>query len=139
MAVNLRDEHPPGVSEAVTRGIRVTVEAQYSPERSQPSLQQWFFLYSVRIANESRATVQLVSRHWIITDGDGRVEEVRGPGVVGEQPVLEQGESFEYTSGCQLNTPFGQMHGTYQMVTTEGEQFDTEIAPFMLQAPYTVH
>ena len=136
-------QHPdasvPAVSEAVTRGVRVTVEAQYSPERSQPSLQHWFFLYTVRIANEGPVTVQLVSRHWIITDGTGHVEEVRGAGVVGQQPVLEHGESFEYTSGCRLATPFGQMHGTYQMVADGDEQFDSEIAPFALHAPYTIH
>jgi ApaG protein len=128
-----------GTSEAVTRGVRVRVEARYAPERSQPSQEQWFFLYTVRIANESDATVQLISRHWIITDGAGQVEEVKGLGVVGQQPVLERGESFEYTSGCPLSTPFGSMHGTYQLVTANGERFDTQIAPFTLEAPYTVH
>lgn len=128
-----------GTSEAVTRGVRVTVTLVYSPERSQPSLQNWFFLYKVRISNEGSATVQLVTRHWIITDGTGGVEEVRGPGVVGQQPVLAQGESFEYTSGCRLGTPFGQMHGTYQMIADGDEPFDAEIAPFALRAPYTVH
>jgi ApaG protein len=128
-----------GASEAVTRGVRVTVLAQYSPQRSQPSQQQWFFLYTVRIANEGEVTVQLISRHWIITDGMGQVEEVRGLGVVGQQPVLERGQAFEYTSGCPLTTPFGSMHGTYQLVTESGDRFDTEIAPFTLEAPYTVH
>ena len=136
-------QHPdasvPGVSEAVTRGVRVTVEAQYSPERSQPSLQHWFFLYTVRIANEGPVTVQLVSRHWIITDGTGRVEEVRGPGVVGKQPILKPGESFEYTSGCPLPTAFGTMEGTYQMASEGGDRFDARIAPFTLSEPYTVH
>ena len=89
----------PGMSEAITRGIRVTVEAQYAPARSQPSQGQWFFLYTIRITNESQDTVQLVSRHWIISDATNHVEEVRGPGVVGHQPVLAPGESFEYTSG----------------------------------------
>ena len=126
-------------SEAVTRGVRVHVTSEYSPERSKPSEHQWFFLYTVRIVNEGLETVQLVTRHWIITDGDGHVEEVRGPGVVGEQPVLEAGEGFEYTSGCPLPTPFGTMHGTYQMVTRAGETFDAEIAPFTLSEPYTVH
>jgi ApaG protein len=139
MAPDVSHVDEPGASEAVTRGVRVTVAAQYSPERSQPSLQEWFFLYTVRIANEGPATVQLVSRHWIITDGTGSIEEVRGPGVVGQQPVLAQGESFEYTSGCRLATPFGQMHGTYQMVTDSGDRFDSTIAPFTLRAPYTVH
>jgi ApaG protein len=139
MAIDARKVRGAGVSEAVTRGIRVRVEAQFSPQRSQPSLQQWFFLYTVRIANESDVTVQLISRHWIITDGAGQVEEVRGPGVVGQQPVLEHGEAFEYTSGCPLSTPFGSMQGTYQLVTSTGERFDTTIAPFTLEAPYTVH
>jgi len=139
MAIDARKVRGAGVSEAVTRGIRVRVEAQFSPQRSQPSLQQWFFLYTVRIANESDVTVQLISRHWIITDGAGQVEEVRGPGVVGQQPVLEHGEAFEYTSGCPLSTPFGSMQGTYQLVTSTGEKFDTTIAPFTLEAPYTIH
>jgi ApaG protein len=126
-------------SEALTRGIRVSVQARYSPERSQPSGCKWFFLYTVTILNEGPETVQLVTRHWIITDGAGLVEEVRGPGVVGKQPTLGPGESFEYTSGCPLSTPFGIMEGTYQMVTTSGDQFDAKIAPFTLSEPYTVH
>ena len=125
-------------SEAVTRGIRVRVQARYDPGRSSPQQNQWFFLYTVQIANESPVTVQLLSRHWIITDATGHVEEVRGPGVVGEQPVLAPGQSFEYTSGCPLTTPFGSMHGTYQMVTTEGEQFDVEIAGFTLSEPHAL-
>jgi ApaG protein len=139
MAIDARKLQGTGVSEAVTRGIRIRVEARYAPQRSQPSQEQWFFLYTVRIANESDITVQLISRHWIITDGAGQVEEVRGLGVVGQQPVLERGEAFEYTSGCPLSTPFGSMQGTYQLVTDTGERFDTEIAPFTLEAPYTVH
>jgi ApaG protein len=139
MAIDARKLQGTGISEAVTRGIRIRVEARYAPQRSQPSQEQWFFLYTVRIANESDVTVQLISRHWIITDGAGQVEEVRGLGVVGQQPVLERGEAFEYTSGCPLSTPFGSMQGTYQLVTDTGERFDTEIAPFTLEAPYTVH
>jgi ApaG protein len=139
MAIDARKLQGTGISEAVTRGIRIRVEARYAPQRSQPSQEQWFFLYTVRIANEGDVTVQLISRHWIITDGAGQVEEVRGLGVVGQQPVLERGEAFEYTSGCPLSTPFGSMHGTYQLVTDMGERFDTEIAPFTLEAPYTVH
>lgn len=124
-------------SEAVTRGIRVRVEAEYAPDRSQPLRNQWFFLYTIEITNESDEIVQLLSRHWIITDAMGDVQEVRGPGVVGEQPVLEPGEAFRYTSGCPLTTPFGSMHGTYQMVTGKREVFDIEIAPFTLSEPYT--
>jgi len=126
-------------SEAVTRGVRVRVEAEYSPERSSPASKHWFFLYTVTIANEGDATVQLMTRHWIITDGNNHVEEVRGPGVVGEQPELQPGESFTYTSGCPLPTPFGKMEGTYQMVTRGREGFDARIAPFALSEPYTVH
>jgi ApaG protein len=127
-------------SEAVTNSVRVEVESQYAPEHSQPFQNQWFFYYTVRITNESDETVQLLSRHWIITDASGHIEEVRGPGVVGEQPVLAPGESFQYTSGCPLKTSTGIMRGTYQMVVTEGgDRFDIEIAPFALHEPYTVH
>ena len=126
-------------SEAVTRKIRVHVEPQFDPRRSQPGGGQWFFLYTVTIENQGEETVQLQSRHWVITDGAGRVEEVRGPGVVGEQPVLAPGESFDYTSGCPLRTDVGKMEGSYQMVTTSGESFDIEIAPFTLCAPGLVH
>jgi ApaG protein len=108
-------------------------------ERSAPERQQWFYLYTVRITNEGSETVQLLSRHWIITDGEGEVEEVRGPGVVGEQPILLPGESFDYTSGCPLPTPFGSMRGSYQMVTEGGEAFDAEIATFELSQPYLVN
>ncbi|HWK12653.1 MAG TPA: Co2+/Mg2+ efflux protein ApaG [Vicinamibacterales bacterium] len=126
-------------SDAVTRGIKVHVESEYAPEKSQPSQNQWFFLYTITIANEGRETVQLLTRHWIITDATGRIEEVRGPGVVGKQPILKPGDSFTYTSGCPLGTPFGVMQGTYQMVTDTGEHFDATIAPFTLSEPYTVH
>jgi ApaG protein len=126
-------------SDAVTRGVRVHVESEYAPERSQPSHQQWFFLYTITITNQGTEIVQLLTRHWIITDGRGRVEEVRGPGVVGKQPTLAPGESFTYTSGCPLETPFGVMEGTYQMVTSGGDHFDARIAPFTLSEPYTVH
>ena len=139
MTAPLRENRAPGTSEAVTRHIRVAVDAQYSPAHSHPSNQQWFFLYTIRITNEGKETVQLISRHWLITDANDRVEEVRGLGVVGHQPVLAPGESFEYTSGCPLSTPFGSMKGTYHMVTDRGERFETEIAAFYLQGPYSVH
>ncbi len=127
-------------SEAVTRGIRVQIESTYLAERSQPENGQWLFAYRVRITNEGASTVQLVSRHWIITDGVGRVEEVRGKGVVGDQPVLEPGETYEYTSGCPLQTSSGTMHGTYQMVLSgSGDVFDVEIAPFSLSEPYAIN
>jgi ApaG protein len=126
-------------SEATTRGVRVQVLARYSPERSQPSGNKWFFLYTVTISNESANTVQLLTRHWIVTDGSGNVDEVRGPGVVGKQPTLAPGESFEYTSGWPLPAPFGILQGTYQMVTELGERFEAKIAPVALSEPYTVH
>ena len=126
-------------SEAVTRGVRVRVASEYAPEKSRPAHSEWFFLYTVTISNEGTDAVQLVTRHWIITDGTGHIEEVRGDGVVGQQPTLQPGESFEYTSGCPLRTPFGVMEGTYQMVAAGGEQFDARIAPFTLSEPYTVH
>ena len=126
-------------SEAVTNNIRVEVESRYAPERSQPFESEWLFTYTVRITNEGGDTVQLLSRHWIITDATGHTEEVKGPGVVGEQPVLSPGESFEYTSFCPLKTSTGTMRGTYQMVTEDGDHFDVEIAPFALHEPYTVH
>lgn len=126
-------------SQATTKGISVTVDARFSPEQSAPDRGHWFFLYTITIANGGDMTVQLLNRHWIITDEEGRVEEVQGPGVVGEQPVLMPGESFEYTSGCPLTTPSGQMQGTYDMVTPTGDHFDAIIAPFHLRGPYTVH
>ena len=126
-------------SEAVTGGVRVHVTARYSPTRSQPLRNLWLFLYTIEISNESADTVQLISRHWVITDAENRVEEVRGLGVVGQQPTLAPGESFEYTSSCPLQTPFGTMGGTYQMVTAGGKRFDAEIATFTLSEPYTIH
>lgn len=126
-------------SRAITRGIEISVTSRYVPEQSEPSDHQWFFAYTVRIHNAGADTVQLVSRHWIITDADGEVEEVRGPGVVGEQPILEPGQSFEYTSACPLATSFGTMHGSYTMVIAGGDRFDAEIAPFTLAEPHTVH
>jgi ApaG protein len=133
-------DHAMFTSEASTRGIRVAVVSEYAPERSRPQEKQWFFLYTITITNEGTQTVQLLSRHWFITDGSGKVEEVRGPGVVGQQPVLKPGESFTYTSGCPLPTPSGTMEGTYQMVSPDtSERFDVKIAQFQLSEPYTVH
>jgi ApaG protein len=126
-------------SEAVTNHIRVEVESQYAPEHSQPFENQWFFYYTIRITNEGPETVQLLSRHWVITDATGYIEEVKGEGVVGEQPVLSPGEAFQYTSGCPLRTSTGVMKGTYLMVTRDGRRFDVDIAPFALHEPYTVH
>ncbi len=124
---------------ATTRAINVHVAVTFLPEQSEPDRGRWFWAYHIRIENDGDQPIQLLTRHWIITDGDGKVEEVRGPGVVGKQPILAPGESFEYTSGCPLTTAFGVMEGTYQMVTGEGERFDAKIAPFTLSEPYTVH
>jgi ApaG protein len=126
-------------SEAVTRNVRVRVRCEYSPERSKPAEHQWFFVYTVTITNEGSETLQLLSRHWLITDGDNEVQEVRGPGVVGQQPILPPGGSHTYSSGCPLSTPFGKMEGTYQVVSESGESFDVRIAPFTLSEPYIVH
>jgi ApaG protein len=141
MASDMPDPQPAAapISEAVTRNIRVEVLSRYSPEHSQPLHDDWVFQYTVRITNQGPETVQLISRHWIITDGMDRVREVNGAGVVGEQPVIAPGESYKYSSWCQLKTPTGTMRGTYQMVGTDGGQFDIEIAPFALRARYTVN
>jgi ApaG protein len=127
------------MSDATTRGVRVEVRTTYVPERSSPADSQFFFAYRIRITNVGEDTVQLLSRHWVISDGHGNTEHVRGPGVVGEQPVLEPGEAFEYTSFCPLRTPIGSMHGTYQMVTAGGSAFDAEIAPFPLAVPTAIN
>jgi ApaG protein len=127
------------VSIALTQGIRVSVQSQYIPERSAPAANQYAFAYTVRIANEGEDTAQLRSRHWIITDGEGKVQEVRGDGVVGAQPVLKPGQYFEYTSWCMIATPHGSMRGTYQMVREDGDTFDAQIAPFPLALPYSLN
>jgi ApaG protein len=127
------------MSEAVTEHIRVEVLSRYAAENSKPLEDQWVFQYTVRITNEGTDTVQLVSRHWIITDALDHSEEVKGPGVVGEQPVLAPGESFKYSSWCPLKTPTGIMRGTYQMARKGGKLFDIEIAPFGLRAKYRVN
>ena len=127
------------MSNAVTNGILVTVRSQYIPERSSISGKQYAFAYTVKIANQGPVTTRLESRHWIITDAVGHVEEVRGPGVVGVQPRLRPGEAFEYTSWCVIATPSGEMRGSYQMVTDAGGTFDADIAPFHLGLPQTLN
>ncbi len=127
------------ISEAMTQSIRVEVMSRFSTENSRPLQGEWVFEYTVRITNQGAETVQLISRHWIITDATEHTEEVKGPGVVGKQPVLEPGESFQYSSWCPLKTPYGAMRGTYQMIRSNGEAFDIEVAPFALKSRYTVH
>ncbi|UYN98012.1 MAG: Co2+/Mg2+ efflux protein ApaG [Enhydrobacter sp.] len=122
---------------ATTRAIRVTVRPQYLPDQSDPAKSQYVWAYQVRIENKGEETVQLRSRHWRITDGLGRKQEVKGPGVVGKTPRLKPGEAFEYTSGTPLSTPSGFMGGTYQMVSESGENFDIEIPTFSLDTPAT--
>ncbi len=126
-------------SEALTEGIRVEVRARYSPEHSDPAQSRWFFLYTIRVSNEGETAAQLLNRHWIIVDATGHVEEVRGEGVVGKQPHLEPGQSFEYTSGCPLGTPFGSMSGSYEMQRGDGARFEAEVALFELVQPAAIH
>ena len=123
--------------QAVTRSIEVTVSPRFMPERSSVEKSYYFWAYTIEISNRGNTTVQLKTRHWRITDGLGRLQEVRGAGVVGEEPVLEPGASFEYTSGVPLPTPSGFMTGTYGMVTSEGEHFDIVIPTFSLDSPET--
>ena len=120
---------------ASTRGIAVSVEPTYLEDRSSPETSQYFWAYRVVIENQGQETVHLLSRHWMISNARGELTEVKGPGVVGEQPVLKPGESFEYTSGAPLNTPSGMMGGAYQMETESGERFDIEIPTFSLDRP----
>jgi ApaG protein len=126
-------------STATTEGIRVSVKSQYLADQSVPQSKRYVFAYTVTIANEGAEPAQLRTRHWIITDGTGKVEEVKGPGVVGQTPYLRPGEQFEYTSGCILQTARGQMHGTYQMVRPDGRMFDAVIAPFLLALPHSLN
>ena len=126
-------------NDTTTRGIRIEVRSTYLSERSSPRDSQYLFAYQVRISNVGTETAQLVSREWIITSAEGDVEHVKGPGVVGEQPVLAPGGSFEYTSYCPLKTAVGAMQGSYQMVTGDGEKFDAKIAPFTLAVPYALN
>lgn len=120
---------------ATTRAILVTVQPQYLPDQSEPAKSQYVWSYTVRIENHGDVAVQLRSRHWKITDGLGRLQEVRGPGVVGKTPLLRPGERFEYTSGTPLSTPSGIMAGTYQMVDEAGVKFDVDIPTFSLDTP----
>ena len=126
-------------SVAHTRGVQVEVRPEYLPAHSAPEEGQWMHAYHVRITNQGAERVQLLSRHWIITNARGVEEHVRGPGVVGQQPVLGPGEHFDYSSGCPLDTPVGTMHGSFQMVTAGGERFDAAVAPFTLAEPYALN
>ncbi len=125
--------------EATTRQIRVTVEPAYVSEQSDPRRDYYFFAYTVSITNTGDVPIQLMSRHWIITDGTGQTEEVEGPGVVGQQPTVKPGETFQYQSFCPLPTPTGFMQGSYTMVTAKGEQVEVQIPKFVLAEPSQYH
>ncbi len=122
-----------------THDIEVLVEPLYVPEQSRPEAGYFFFAYKVRLKNLGKETKQLMSRHWIITDGNGHVEEVRGSGVVGQQPVLEPGQTYEYTSFCPLSTPTGSMRGTYRMASDGGESWDVTVPVFFFRIPELLH
>ena len=120
---------------AETRGVVVRVSVSFLPEQSEPARGRWFWAYHIRVENESAATVQLLTRHWIITDGRGARHSVEGEGVVGEQPVIAPGGSFDYVSGCPLATPTGSMQGHYRLIGEDGAAFDAAIPKFALLAP----
>jgi ApaG protein len=134
MSKELKGEAPStrGHSDEVTQGVRVRAAACYLEEESDPSMRQFLYVYRIRFDNEGKETVQLLSRHWIIVDAQGRREEVRGDGVVGEQPTLGPGESFEYTSGCPLKTEWGTMEGSYLFRNDNDEQFEVSVGRFFL-------
>ena len=130
---------PKTTSSATTNGVLVQVQSQYLEDQSQPAARRFVFAYEITITNNGSEVVQLQSRHWVITDGLGEVEEVKGPGVVGEQPVLGPGESFRYQSGAVLPTARGTMRGTYEMHRADGAQFNAEIAEFLLERPFSLN
>jgi ApaG protein len=121
---------------AITHDIQVTVLPEFLADQSDPGESRFVWSYTIEIANLGSVTAQLISRHWIITDANGQREEVRGPGVVGEQPILRPGDAFRYTSGCPLTTPSGIMVGSYRMVDENGRAFEIEIPPFSLDSPF---
>jgi len=123
----------------LTQGIEVEVNPEYLPDESSPEESKFVFAYHIKITNQGESDVQLMSRHWIITDGHGEVHEVEGPGVVGQQPTLKPGESHQYSSFCPLPTPTGNMRGTFQMVNTQGAQFNVRIPLFFLRDMRNIH
>jgi len=127
------------VAEGKKYQISVSVNTAYLAEQSDPSADRYVFAYTITIANSGTVAAQLISRHWIITDAENVTQEVKGLGVVGEQPLLQPGESFEYTSGIAMATPVGTMHGSYQMVAEDGNKFDAEIPVFTLSMPRVLH
>jgi ApaG protein len=123
--------------EATTHDITVRVSVSYLPEQSEPAHGRWFWAYHIRIENDGDQPVQLLTRHWVITDGRGGIEEVKGDGVVGDQPMIDPGDSYDYVSGCPLKTASGSMEGSYGMMNVDGEHFDIDIPLFPLHAPAT--
>ena len=126
-------------SECTTQSVRITVNSQFVTKRTHADTEQYVYAYQVQIKNEGAGPVKLLSRHWVITDEDKVIEEVSGPGVVGEQPLLQAGEAFSYTSGCILRTPGGVMEGCYEMLQPGGHTFDARIAPFVLAQAQHLH
>ncbi len=126
-------------STAITRGIRVEVSPEFLGQCLKTGRMVWVYAYHVTITNEGSEVVQLLTRHWIITNGNGEVKEVQGPGVVGEQPILAPGQTYRYSSGCPMDTILGTMHGSYQVITDDGLEFDVEIAPFTLADPLSLN
>jgi ApaG protein len=136
---NVRLSRESAVAESTKYEINISVKTQFVPEQSDPGQDRYVFAYTITIVNNGTTATQLISRHWIITDGEGKPQEVRGLGVVGEQPLLRPGEIFEYTSGTALSTPVGKMTGTYQMVAEDGQKFDAQIPEFTLSMPRVLH
>lgn len=124
---------------ALPYDIQVEVETQYMDDQSSPERHRFVFAYTMTIRNTGTVAARLISRHWIITDANGKVQEVRGEGVVGEQPFLRPGEGFQYTSAAMLETPVGSMQGSYQMLADDGQAFEADIHPFRLALPHTLH
>ena len=124
---------------SIDYNTKVDVETEYLPEQSAPEKNRYVFAYTITIRNEGNIAAKLLTRHWIITDADGKVQEVHGEGVVGEQPYLKPGDGFRYTSGTMLETPVGSMQGSYQMIADDGVEFDAHIKPFTLAIPNTIH
>lgn len=127
------------MTDTPTYNTTVSVETAYIPDQSDPESSRYVFAYTITIRNEGTVPAKLLTRHWIITDANGKTQEVRGEGVVGEQPYLKPGEGFRYTSGTMLETPVGSMQGSYQMIADDGEHFDCPIAPFTLSMPHKIH
>ena len=132
----MTSDRPTDLYTRTTRDVEISVLPEFLPERSDASEGHYFWAYTIEIANQGETTIQVTDRYWKITDGLGRLEEVRGPGIVGEQPVLQPGDVFRYTSGCPLSTPSGFMTGTYRVVVEGGEEFEAEIPLFSLDSPY---